>query len=643
MNGERIDPANVLSTRSAFVQAVARHAIVLAGVLGASIGIPPDELPGIGHPLLFTLKLIAVGGIVAGVLSERGDPATATVGLRSGVGRYWLVFVPPAILCFVPGAGESAGNVRLFIMCATALLVIVRDRRLSDAACRPETTSNPWNRGLLLAAVCLCIAYVMVGRTATGSTDNDPAYYYGVARHILLTHRYEEPIVWHFLVKPRHVLHYPFDYWSGLASLSLLPFFWIFGATHGVAGAFMGLVSGLSVVAFAYLVSTAAPLRSRVAQLVSLLLYAFSPALMRFRFDVETIPFVHLWMILSLIALARRRPEWAVLFAFFMFWSRPEDVVLAVVVSAVALAVAAGSPASRRRAGLTLLTGALCGSVYLGYHLVVFRTLLPAGASIGRRLTDYMALYRWTSAPPTTWTVQDNLRPEYFAGRTQVALSNLQEVGFFVNYPVWIALAVIRGWRWPRGRCNVEGISWVMLFGGMVAISLVNPTMFAWQRTLHALLPVFVLAGAYGAESLFETLRGAPRFVRHLPALLLAVIMIHPLQMSLAPGTPLPFGADMAALDATLAGGTTMSPRPWSVIAETRSPAVYVPENGEGAVEAVLRRYKVRWLLLVGDECLGQSQALCRELMNGTRSKIGGVTLTKRETRGALTLFDVSL
>jgi hypothetical protein len=631
---------------SSLVGAIGRFgppAIVVAGVLGAATDIPPADLPGISRAVLFTLKLIAVGALAFGILSERGDPSAAAVGLRAGVARYWSVFLPPALLLFVPAAGGAAQNVRVFIMCATAMVAIVRDRKVSDATWPPETTFGPWSGGLLLTGVCLCIAYVMVGRTATGSTDNDPAYYYGVARHILRTHRYEEPIVWHFLSRPRNVLHYPFDYWSGLASLSLLPFFRLFGATHGVAGSFMGLISGLSVLAFAYLVGVAAPLKSRAAQVISLLLYAFSPALMRFRFDVETIPFVHLWMILALIALARRRPEWAVLFAFLMFWSRPEDVVLAIVVSTVALGIAASVAETRRSLGRTLLTGALCASGYLGYHLIVFRTLLPAAAATGRRLTDYMALYRWSDLPPATWTLKEHWNPEFFAGRAHVALSNLQDITFFINYPVWIALAVIRGWSWPRGRGSVEGISWLLLFGGAVAISLVNPTMFAWQRTLHALLPVFVLAGAYGAEALFESLRRAPWWVRHLPAVLVAVIMIHPLQMSLEPGKPLPFGADMAALDATLAGGTTMSPRPWSVIADTRSPAVYVPENGEAAIEAALRRYKVRWLLLVGDECLGESQAICRELMSGARQRVGGATATRRLTRGDLTLFDVAL
>lgn len=386
MDCARTDLATISSRRGARLKAFGRQAIVVAGVLGAASGIPPADLPGIHQALLFTLKLVAVGALVVGILSERGDPATATVGLRAGAARYWPVFVPPAILLFVPAAGEAARNVRLCIACATAMLAIVRDRRLGEAPRPPDTTLGPWSRGLLLTGACLCVAYVMVGTTATGSTDNDPAYYYGVARHILFTHRYEEPIVWHFLAKPRQVLHHPFDYWSGLASLSLLPFLRLFGVTHGVAGAVMGLISGLSVIAFAYLVGVAAPLRSRVVQIVSLLLYAFSPALMRFRFDVETIPFVHLWMILSLIALARRRPEWAVLFAFVMFWSRPEDVVLAIVLSAVALADAARDPAPRRRVGQTLLAGALCGGLYLGYHLIVFGTLLPAAAATGRRL-----------------------------------------------------------------------------------------------------------------------------------------------------------------------------------------------------------------------------------------------------------------
>jgi hypothetical protein len=656
MNGVRTDLA-IPGAGPAAIAAFARHAVVILGVLGAAGAIPPRDLPGAPPMLTLALRLIAIGSLAAAGLSERGDPSSRAVGLRAAVDRYWPIFLPPAALLFVPADGDSSRTVRLIVVGAAATIALVRDRAagsyLRRRVASSAATYGPWTCALLTTGVCICIAYVVVGTTATGSTDNDPAYYYGVARHLALSHRYEEPIVWHFLVKPAHVTHRPFDYWSGFASLSLLPFFWLCGASHRVAGAAMGLYSGLSVIAFAYLITVAAPVRSRVVQLVSLVLYAFSPALMRFRFDVETIPFVHLWTILALIALARRRPAWAVGFAFMLFWSRPEDVVLAVVVSAVAVAIAADQAAPGGGLRRTLLTGGLLSALYLAYHLIVFRAPLPPAAALGSRLVDYLALYRWTDAPPATWALRDQCLPEYIAGRVKVALASLQEVTFFINYPIWIALAVIRGCCWPRGRSSVEGVSWLLLFGGAVTISWVNPTMFAGWRTLHALLPVFVLAGAYGAEAILARLdrvpaarfpRAAPAWLlRPLPALLLAVAMIHPLQMSLEPGAPIPFDADLAALEPTLAGGTTMSPRPWSVIAETSSAAVSVPENGEAAIEAVLRRYGVRWLLLVGDECPGASQQICRELANGARRTVGGAAVNKRLTRGDLTLLEVAL
>lgn len=211
---------------------------------------------------------------------------------------------------------------------------------------------------------------------------------------------------------------------------------------------------------------------------------------------------------------------------------------------------------------------------------------------------------------------------------------------------------MLRGCCWTRGPSSVEGTSWLSLFGGAVTLSLVNPTMFAGQRTLHALLPVFVLAGAYSAEAALAALgrltaarlpwATAARFGTTVAALLLAFAMLRPLPFTLAPGAPLSFEADVAALDATLDGGTTMSTRPWSVIAETRSPAVYLPENGEQAMEAVMRKYGVRWLLLVGDEGGGPSQAVCRELAGGSRHSVGSLAVTRRLTRGGLTLLEVA-
>ncbi|HLK91854.1 MAG TPA: hypothetical protein VKZ18_18325 [Polyangia bacterium] len=626
-----------------------RAAIVLLGVWGAAGAMPPGELPGLAPSLVRALKLTALGALAAAALIERGAAPGGAADLRAGIARWWPSFVPLALLPLVPEAADAA---RWAAWGAAALVTVVRDRVPDGAAWAPPPAGLAWSRALRITALVICVAYVAAGTTAAGSTDNDPAYYFGVARHILRVHGYQEPIVWHFLVKPASVLHRPFDYWSGLASLSLLPFFALFGDTHRVAGAAMGLVTGLSIVGFAHLLGTAAPLRSRIVQLVSLLLYAFSPALMRFRFDVETIPFVHLWMILSLVALARRRSEWAVLCAFLVFWSRPEDVVLAVVLSAVAVATTAESPESRLRLRRTLLTGAICGGAYLLCHLLMFGTPLPPGAMLGRQLADYGALYRWDDARPATWTLADHFTPEYLAGRVHTALSNLQDISFFPNYPIWLGLAVLRGCCWSKESSSVEGTSWLLLFGGAITISLVNPTMFAGQRTLHALLPVFVLAGGYGAEAALAALgritaarlpwARAARLAVTLGALLLAFAMLRPLPFTLTLGAPpLPFEADLAALDATLDGGTTMSTRPWSVIAETRSPAVFLPENGEAAMEAVIRKYHVRWLLLL-NEGGGPSQAIQTELNNGTRHNVGGLTLTRRLERNGIKVFEVS-
>jgi len=327
--------------------------------------------------------------------------------------------------------------------------------------------------------------------------------------------------------------------------------------------------------------------------------------------------------------------------------------VIALLLSAVALAVAAGDADPRRRVARTFATGALCAAAYVIWSAATLGAPTPPGAALAVRLTDYGSIYRWSPGRPETWKLRDHLTPAYLGERTRAALGVLQDVQFFPNYPVWLALALVRGCRWPGARPNVEGAAWTLLFGGAALIALVNPTMFAWQRSLHALLPVFVLAGAYGADDLVARAaelgsRGPRRrllaLAAPLVALALAAVMLVPLRMSLVPGEPLSFSADLAALDATLAGGTTMSPRPWSVIAETNSPSVFLPNNGEQAIEEVMARYDVRWLLLVGDECGEASQTICRELASGARHQIGRFTLTRTISRGELTLFraDVS-
>src|SRR5689334_8179302 len=64
---------------------------------------------------------------------------------------------------------------------------------------------------------------------------------------------------------------------------------------------------------------------------------------------------------------------------------------------------------------------------------------------------------------------------------------------------------------------------------------------------------------------------------------------------------------DVRALAPTLGGETVASARPWSVIANTESPAVMIPGNGADAMEDALKFYRARWLLLSSEPCVGAS------------------------------------
>jgi hypothetical protein len=499
-------------------------------------------------------------------------------------------------------------------------------------------------------ALAIAVQFVRVGLTLAGSTSNDAAYYFGVARHIAETHRYEEPIVWHFLVKPLSVLHRPFDYWHGLVSLTFVPIFTVFGASYRVAGAAMGVISGASVLAFTHLVTSAAPLRNVVVRLVAIVLFGLSPALVIYRFDVETSPFVHLWMLLSLIALAGRRFPLAAGLACVAFLSRADAVVLTIILCGAAL-WGARTAEPRHGTPRVALVIAVSAAAYVGYHLVVFRTPFPPGAAIAGRLVDGIDLYSWERQPETL-TLGERLDPAFLWMKVRLAVRTLQEVKFVPMAAVWFGLAISLGLRWRRARMGpVEGTSWLLLFAGAPLIAYASPAVFARHRTLHTLLPVVVLSGAYAADAWLHRLRdvvrarasspSAPRAALGALSLALAALMLAPLSTKMAPPQPPAFAAELGALAPVLGTEPSMTQNPWYLMATTHSPTVFVPEDGEATMEKVIRRYGVRWLVLLRTGCTGPSSGACKALLEGGARTLGGLRLTERVSNQTLLVLRV--
>ncbi|MET0591700.1 MAG: hypothetical protein ABW133_03310, partial [Polyangiaceae bacterium] len=85
----------------------------------------------------------------------------------------------------------------------------------------------------------------------------------------------------------------------------------------------------------------------------------------------------------------------------------------------------------------------------------------------------------------------------------------------------------------------------------------------------------------------------------------------------------------------------TASVRPWSVIANTESPAVIIPDNGADALEGALKHYRVQWLILSREDCAGTTQPVCAKIRDGAQTALGTLVLTRHQGAGDLHLFRI--
>lgn len=626
---------------------------------------PSDHLPTwanacvsllmVGGPFLGATWSVGRGGGDLFTQLDRGARALWS-------GTVWLIPAAP-----IASLGRFTAEPLMALSCLAGIACLTaagRDRAAHDHSAaglpwffRPRRGRrlDAWALGLLALCAGAITINLAVVSTLAFPQDNDAAYYYGVAKHVVQTARFEEPIVWHFLTKPQTLLHAPFDYWQPLTSLILIPPMWIFGSSYGVAATTIVGLMGLALVLLWHLVVVLRLVQSPAVQLAVLLLFAFSPALRTFGFDTDSVPVMILLLVAGVWALAARRPRLAVVVGGLMIVTRSDAVFAAAVLWAAAVfTVFRSGPSLTRRHRMRQLAYAMGGVVgaYLAFNLALHGTPLPPAARLAARLRHFQDLYAFDGHfPPFLRLLPGRLELPYIGERASAAWMNLLEIDFVPAKALWWGAVFATGLL-PKGpQRRVRVVAWVILFGASAALSWSAPAVFASWRTLYVMLPLALVAGGIAMDTLVvradawvrrvHAHRGAVAVVAAGLVVMLGVPLkeLHVRQLRF-PAAPAEHEA-LVAFSTTIESASVATTRPWFTIASTNSPAVSLPTDGEDAVEAVLRRYHVQYVILGGTECKAASKALCEGVFAGTAKHIGGLALEHVRTHGKFKLFRV--
>jgi hypothetical protein len=503
---------------------------------------------------------------------------------------------------------------------------------------------------LVLLACCLGIIvwYVSLALRVDGNNDNDAAYYLGVARYMARTGRFEENIVWHFLARHTSVFHPPFDYWQGLTSLILVPVLLVFRGPQAPF-VFMALVSGSALLLLWYLVTSAAPLAHPLAQAVTLFTFALSPAMIVYRVDTDTVPLTQVWLTGSLVALASRRLKTAACVAFLMVWTRGDGTILCAMIWTACLFSAWKSASSPTRAMAPLVATMLSlATTYAAACLWLHGRVPALAVRQAPRLYHYYDLYAFGHAPRLlSWKTRFQMQTigHWF----WATMTSLQSTAFAPLHDLWLAIVLVVGSRIVRWR--LVRTVWTILFLGAPIIVFTSGLLFSHWRTLYTMLPLIALAGGATVDELLDRSsrvasvalgrRLGPWVVTGLGAAL-CVGLFSTIECFPAPKQELAaWNRDLRALSPLLGAQTVAAVRPWSVIANTESPAVMIPVDGAEAVENAFKFYRVQWLILSGELCLEATEEVCVQIRDGTRNRLGSLQLTEYPGAGDLRLFRI--
>lgn len=617
-----------------------------------------DHLPAWANALV---ALLMVGGPFVGATLAVGRGAgSLRVSFVRGArelspGTAWLI---PAPLMASLGRVTAEPLMALCFLAGVACLALTRGHKGTEALpwlFRPRRGErlDAWAWGLLALCAGALTLNLAVGPTLAFPQDNDAAYYFGVARHIVETGRFEEPLVWHFLTKPPTLLHPPFDYWQPLTSFVLIPPMRVFGPSYRVAVTTMIVLMGVGLVLLWHLVVVLRLVRTPLVQATVLLLFAFSPALRSFGFDTESIPVLIVLFVAAVWALWARRSSLVLVLGGLMILTRSDAVFAAGALWVAALLEAlrggAGARLRLRRLGVVFVAVV---TAYVAFNLTIHESPLPPGGRVAVRLGHYTELYLFdrTSAPLSRLLPQ-RLELPYIGERLKAAWTNLLDIDFVPARAFWWGPIFVAGLLIRDAQRRVRVVVWAISFGGSAAVSWWAPGVFASWRTLYVMLPLVLIAGALAVEALLSRAGswvGRSRAGRRGPAVLSVLLLLllgvplkelHVRQLR-QPATPLEHEA-LVAFKSTLKGAPVATTRPWLTIASTDSPAVSLPQDGAGAIETVLRRYQVGYVILGGEACGGASKVVCENLLSGATNELGGIELEHVRTHGKFKLFRV--
>jgi hypothetical protein len=628
--------------------------VTVAGWLGAVVWLSAFGVPA-SLPTALRIVLIALGtgALLAGALSLSGDGeenrpllASARAEIVSGVGRAHHAALPLALLPFARlTSAPTATLVAAALWFAAAFLVM---RCIPDETLAPRPRGRrAWYLALLGLSACFGVYYIALASRVRGNFENDSAYYFGVARHIATTWRLEEPVVWHFLSPPATIVHAPFDYWGGLTSLVLVPPMVLFGATHHVAAVTIAMLAAASLAAFVHVLCFQIRLRNPLLEALGLVVFALTPWMAVIRVDTETIVPFQLCLLLALIAYAADRFVWVVVLAFGLVLCRAEGVILGGILSIACVLKAVHGPERGTQIKRILVAASACVGTYVLWSFIAFRSPIPPGIRGALSVQRINDLYAYERVQPIFHTLGGERWPE----RVKRSIVTIRSVALVPVQDLWLTLAVLPGVGCFRRRPSIESLIWLLFFAGAALLMWTSPrAVFSHARSFSTLVPLAVLVGILGTDAIVTSLgrsarkwRVAQRAVLAVGAFALAWVALPDLRVYEADARSHVLDAELASLDGLLAGGAVATPHPWQLMANTKSPAVSMPENGEKAIEKVLRRYHVRWIVFEpgSNKWMSSSRIVLDQLVAGKRSSIGSVRVSAVKTGTKLHVYRV--